>query len=134
MCVCVFACVCARTFLCVCVTPLSVTKPPPRPRRKVKADEGEGGEGAAAAALGAGTLEAACILDARRAQNVCIALARMKLGAAAVLQAVIAADMEVLTVDVTQALLRCVPLQEEIDKLVAFAGAAHPNLTTDFAH
>ena len=62
----------------------SVTKLPPRPRRKAK-------DGTAAAASEA----SAGILEARRSQNVCISLARLKVGVAAIINAVVSADFEV---------------------------------------
>lgn len=61
----------------------SVTKLPPRARRKAKV-------GAPAAA----SEESAGILEARRSQNVCISLARLKIGIVAIVNAVVSADLE----------------------------------------
>ena len=61
----------------------SVTKLPPRARRKAK-------DGAPAAASDA----SAGILEARRSQNVCISLARLKIGIVGIVNAVISADLE----------------------------------------
>ena len=63
----------------------SVTKLPPRARRKAK-------EGAGAPA--AASEESAGILEARRSQNVCISLARLKIGIVAIVNAVVSADLE----------------------------------------
>lgn len=93
----------------------SVTKPPPHVRRKKKSAAGVAGEN---------TEQVGGILEARRAQNVCITLATMRTSVVAVVDAVVAADTDVLQPDIVQALLRCVPLQEEVDKLMAFAGDA----------
>ena len=60
----------------------SVTKLPPRARRKAKV-------GAPAASE-----ESAGILEARRSQNVCISLARLKIGIVAIVNAVVSADLE----------------------------------------
>ena len=61
----------------------SVTKLPPRARRKAKV-------GAPAAA----SEETSGILEARRSQNVCISLARLKIGIVAIVNAVVSADLE----------------------------------------
>lgn len=62
------------------------------------------------------------LIDAKRAYNISIALARFRMSHAAIRDAVLACDEKVLDEDKISALLLCAPQQDEIDQVMSYDG------------